>query len=72
MNPSFQQLLHQEVPISWFLMLSAVLFSLGVVGFLLKRNLITVFMSIEAFKTITAKVHTGHRLLLQEAPPFAF
>ena len=47
MNPTFQQLLHQEVPISWFLLLSAVLFALGMIGFLLKRNLITVFMSIE-------------------------
>jgi len=37
----------QEVPLSWYLLLSAALFSLGVVGFLIKRNLITVFMSIE-------------------------
>jgi NADH-quinone oxidoreductase subunit K len=37
----------QEVPLSWYLMLSAILFSLGVVGFLIKRNLITMFMSIE-------------------------
>ena len=36
-----------QVPISWFLSLSAVLFSLGVAGFLLRRNIITVFMSIE-------------------------
>jgi NADH-quinone oxidoreductase subunit K len=35
------------VPISWFLTLSAVLFVLGVAGFLLRRNIITVFMSIE-------------------------
>ena len=39
--------LSQEVPLSWYLMLSAILFSLGVLGFLIKRNLITVFMSIE-------------------------
>ena len=39
--------LQQDVPLSWYLLLSAVLFSLGVVGFLIKRNLITVFMSIE-------------------------
>jgi NADH-quinone oxidoreductase subunit K len=37
----------QEVPLSWYLLLSAILFVLGVVGFLIKRNLITVFMSIE-------------------------
>ena len=35
------------VPISWFLTLSAVLFVLGVAGFLFRRNIITVFMSIE-------------------------
>ena len=36
-----------QVPDSWFLMLSAVLFALGVAGFLFRRNIITVFMSIE-------------------------
>jgi NADH-quinone oxidoreductase subunit K len=35
------------VPISWFLALSAVLFALGVAGFLFRRSIITVFMSIE-------------------------
>jgi NADH-quinone oxidoreductase subunit K len=40
-------LVSQEVPLVWYLLLSAVLFCLGVVGFLIKRNLITVFMSIE-------------------------
>ena len=35
------------VPLSWYLILSAVLFGLGVAGFLLRRNIITVFMSIE-------------------------
>ncbi len=35
------------VPISWYLVLSAVLFSCGVVGFLIRRNIITIFMSIE-------------------------
>src|SRR5271157_5044159 len=37
----------QQVPIAWFLMLSAALFVLGVAGFLFRRNIITVFMSIE-------------------------
>jgi NADH-quinone oxidoreductase subunit K len=36
-----------QVPISWFLTLSAVLFALGVAGFLFRRSIITVFMSIE-------------------------
>jgi NADH-quinone oxidoreductase subunit K len=35
------------VPLSWYLILSAVLFCLGIAGFLLRRNIITVFMSIE-------------------------
>lgn len=35
------------VPLSWYLILSGILFSLGVFGFLLKRNIITIFMSIE-------------------------
>jgi NADH-quinone oxidoreductase subunit K len=35
------------VPLSWFLMLSAVLFALGVAGFIFRRNIITIFMSIE-------------------------
>jgi NADH-quinone oxidoreductase subunit K len=35
------------VPLSWYLILSAVLFVLGVSGFLFRKNLITVFMCIE-------------------------
>ncbi len=35
------------VPLSWYLILSAVLFCLGVAGFVYRRNVITVFMSIE-------------------------
>ena len=40
-------LFSQEVPLIFYLLLSAALFALGIVGFLIKRNLITVFMSIE-------------------------
>jgi NADH-quinone oxidoreductase subunit K len=35
------------VPLSWYLILSAVLFALGVAGFLFRRSVITIFMSIE-------------------------
>ncbi len=35
------------VPISYYLALSAILFACGVAGFLIKRNIITIFMSIE-------------------------
>jgi NADH-quinone oxidoreductase subunit K len=37
----------QTVPLSWCLILSAILFALGVTGFLFRRNIITMFMSIE-------------------------
>ena len=36
-----------SVPISWYLILCAILFGLGVAGFIYRRNIITVFMSIE-------------------------
>ena len=36
-----------SVPLSWYLILSAILFTLGVAGFLFRKNLITIFMSIE-------------------------
>jgi NADH-quinone oxidoreductase subunit K len=36
-----------SVPISWYLVLSAFLFGLGVIGVVFKRNIITIFMSIE-------------------------
>jgi NADH-quinone oxidoreductase subunit K len=45
--PDPQQLLNSGVPISWYLVLSALLFTLGVAGFIFRRNIITVFMCIE-------------------------
>ena len=35
------------VPLSWYLLLSAILFALGVAGFIYRKSVITVFMSIE-------------------------
>lgn len=35
------------VPVQYFVILSAILFGLGVIAFIFKRNIITVFMSIE-------------------------
>lgn len=37
----------QHVPIEWYLLLSAFLFTLGVVGVITRRNAIIIFMSIE-------------------------
>jgi NADH-quinone oxidoreductase subunit K len=35
------------VPISWYLILGAILFSIGTVGVLIRRNVIVIFLSIE-------------------------
>jgi NADH-quinone oxidoreductase subunit K len=35
------------VPINWYLILGAVLFTIGVIGVLVRRNVIVIFMSIE-------------------------
>jgi NADH-quinone oxidoreductase subunit K len=35
------------VPISWFLILGAILFTIGTVGVLVRRNVIVIFLSIE-------------------------
>ena len=56
-----------EVPISWYLTLSAVLFALGVAGFLFRRNIVTVFMSIELMLnavnlTFVAFAHRWHQV----------
>jgi NADH-quinone oxidoreductase subunit K len=55
------------VPISWYLVLAAVLFSIGVASFLLKRNIITIFMSIELMLnavnlTFIAFAHMWHQV----------
>jgi NADH-quinone oxidoreductase subunit K len=36
-----------SVPLSWYLILGVILFVLGAAGFIVRRNLITAFMSIE-------------------------
>ena len=36
-----------SVPLSWYLILSAILFAIGIAGFIYRRNIITIFMSIE-------------------------
>lgn len=35
------------IPLSWYLILGVILFAIGVASFLIKRNIITIFMSIE-------------------------
>ena len=55
------------IPIAYYLVLSAILFSIGVGAFLIKRNIITVFMSIELMLnavnlTFVAFAYQWHRL----------
>ena len=39
--------MQSAVPVSYYLILSAILFTIGAAAFLYKRNIITIFMSIE-------------------------
>jgi NADH-quinone oxidoreductase subunit K len=55
------------VPTAYYLILAAVLFSIGVCAFLIKRNVITIFMSIELMLnavnlTFVAFAHMWHRV----------
>jgi NADH-quinone oxidoreductase subunit K len=55
------------VPISAYLILAAILFSIGVASFLIKRNIITIFMSIELMLnavnlTFVAFAHMWHQI----------
>ena len=55
------------VPIAYYLVLSAILFSIGVAAFLIKRNIVTIFMSIELMLnavnlTFVAFAHQWHQV----------
>ncbi len=45
--PELPIALPAQVPLAWYLILSVILFVIGAAGFLLRRNIITVFMCIE-------------------------
>lgn len=55
------------VPTAYYLVLAAILFSIGVGSFLIKRNIITIFMSIELMLnavnlTFIAFAHQWHQI----------
>ena len=55
------------VPTAYYLILAAVLFSIGIAAFLIKRNVITIFISIELMLnavnlTFVAFAHMWHRV----------
>ena len=56
-----------QVPTAYYLVLAAVLFSIGVGSFLVKRNIITIFISIELMLnavnlTFVAFAHQWHQI----------
>ena len=60
-----------EIPGSWFLILSAILFAIGVMGVLTRKNGISIFMSIElmvnavnlSFLAYARQFHDVHGLI---------
>jgi NADH-quinone oxidoreductase subunit K len=55
------------VPIAYYLILAAILFSIGIASFLIKRNIITIFISIELMLnavnlTFVAFSHMWHQV----------
>jgi NADH-quinone oxidoreductase subunit K len=55
------------VPIAYYLILAAILFSIGVAAFLIKRNVVSIFMSIELMLnavnlTFVAFAHMWHQV----------
>jgi NADH-quinone oxidoreductase subunit K len=62
------------VPMSWYLILSAILFTLGVAGFVFRRNIITVFMSIELMLNAVnlSFVAFSHQLRLVDGQIYTF
>jgi NADH-quinone oxidoreductase subunit K len=55
------------VPIAYYLILAAILFSIGIGAFLIKRSVITIFMSIELMLngvnlTFVAFAHMWHQI----------
>ncbi|ODU54645.1 MAG: NADH-quinone oxidoreductase subunit K [Granulicella sp. SCN 62-9] len=56
-----------QVPTAYYLVLAAILFSIGVGSFLIKRNIITIFISIELMLnavnlTFVAFAHQWHQI----------
>ena len=55
------------VPIAYYLVLAAIIFCIGIAAFLIKRNVITIFMSIELMLnavnlTFVAFAHMWHQV----------
>jgi NADH-quinone oxidoreductase subunit K len=63
-----------EVPLSWYLALSAVVFVIGVIGVLVRRNALVIFMSIELMMNAAnlAFVAFGNRLGSLDGQVFVF
>ena len=53
-----------SVPLSWYLVLAALLFAIGAVGALTRRNGITVFLSIELMLNAVNLIIVAHARML--------
>ena len=62
------------IPLTWYLVLSAILFCLGVAGFIFKTDIITVFISIELMLNGVnlAFIAIGHALRQIDGNLFVF
>lgn len=72
--PELAHVLPTSVPLSWYLILSVILFVTGAAGFLLRRNIITVFMCIELMLNAVnlAFIAFSHKLRQVDGNIFAF
>ena len=57
------------VPTQYYLILSAILFGLGVVAFVFRRNIITIFMSIELMLNAVNLSFVAFSQAMPEKPP---
>ncbi|HVS04425.1 MAG TPA: NADH-quinone oxidoreductase subunit NuoK [Thermoanaerobaculia bacterium] len=55
-----------SAPLSWYLILGAVLFSLGTIGALTRRNGITIFLSIELMLNSVNLILVAYSRLLED------
>lgn len=72
--PDLARLLAAGVPLSWYLILSVILFVIGAAGFLIRRNIITVFMCIELMLNAVnlSFISFSHKLKMVDGHIYSF
>ncbi len=69
--PDLSRVLAAQVPLSWYLILSVILFVIGAAGFLIRRNIITVFMCIELMLN-AVNLSFSHKLKMVDGHIYSF